>query len=258
MSQGSKRNKRGNVKTDEEDVDLMDPGSWSCSVCTFRNRADLFHCLMCDTRKGTSTRKPKLNSAVVELQQTVQKIVQQQQQLQHQNTPTDSKEKHRDKAGCSKKVQSCSSPTDACDSAAVASSSTVSLPVSLNKIDCKSEPTINVSKDTSPVQLDENAQAAIVDKERENKEETIVVGDTTYALNLNTARTFTVTSNEVTVVFTDYSVREMNSNISHTCEMKRDTTRERKSTMVKKEKRRRIKCGSEDSDSSGLQSRASE
>ncbi|KAL1228977.1 YY1-associated factor 2 [Trichinella pseudospiralis] len=255
MSQGSKRNKRGNVKTDEEDVDLMDPGSWSCSVCTFRNRADLFHCLMCDTRKGTSTRKPKLNSAVVELQQTVQKIVQQQQQLQHQNTLTDSKEKHRDKAGCSKKAQSS---TDVCDSAAVASSSTVSLPVSLNKVDCKSEPTINVSKDTSPVQPDENAQASIVDKERENKEETIVVGDTTYALNLNTARTFTVTSNEVTVVFTDYSVREMNSNISHSCKMKRDTTRERKSAMVKKEKRRRIKCGSEDSDSSGLQSRASE
>ncbi|KRX39398.1 YY1-associated factor 2 [Trichinella britovi] len=254
MSQSSKRNKRANVKTDEEDVDLMDPGSWSCSVCTFRNRADLFHCLMCDTRKGTSTRKPKLNSAVVELQQTVQKIVQQQQQLQHQNTPTDSKEKHRDKAGCSKKAQNCSSPTHGCDSssAAVASSSTVSLPVSLNKVDCKSEPTINMSKDTSIVQPDENAQAAIVDKEQENKEETIVVGDTTYALNLNTARTFTVTSNEVTVVFTDYSVREMNSNISHSCEMKRDT-HERKSAMVKKEKRRRIKCGSEDSDSGCLQ-----
>ncbi|XP_060047545.1 YY1-associated factor 2 isoform X4 [Erinaceus europaeus] len=31
-------------------------GYWDCSVCTFRNSAEAFKCMMCDVRKGTSTR----------------------------------------------------------------------------------------------------------------------------------------------------------------------------------------------------------
>jgi len=42
---------------------------WDCSVCTFRNTAEAFKCLMCNVRKGTSTRKPRLNSALVSAQQ---------------------------------------------------------------------------------------------------------------------------------------------------------------------------------------------
>uniref|UniRef100_A0A915K9L8 RanBP2-type domain-containing protein n=1 Tax=Romanomermis culicivorax TaxID=13658 RepID=A0A915K9L8_ROMCU len=53
---------------------------WECTVCTYRNKAESFRCEMCEVRKGTSTRKPRLNSTVVEQQQTVQKFVQQQQQ----------------------------------------------------------------------------------------------------------------------------------------------------------------------------------
>nr|XP_051706927.1 YY1-associated factor 2 isoform X7 [Oryctolagus cuniculus] len=33
-----------------------DEGYWDCSVCTFRNGAEAFKCMMCDVRKGTSTR----------------------------------------------------------------------------------------------------------------------------------------------------------------------------------------------------------
>uniref|UniRef100_I3JQ01 YY1 associated factor 2 n=2 Tax=Percomorphaceae TaxID=1489872 RepID=I3JQ01_ORENI len=33
-----------------------DDGYWDCSVCTFRNSAEAFKCMMCDVRKGTSTR----------------------------------------------------------------------------------------------------------------------------------------------------------------------------------------------------------
>ncbi|XP_019633438.1 PREDICTED: RING1 and YY1-binding protein-like isoform X2 [Branchiostoma belcheri] len=40
-------------------------GYWECSVCTFRNNAEAFKCSMCDVRKGTSTRKPRLNSQLV-------------------------------------------------------------------------------------------------------------------------------------------------------------------------------------------------
>ncbi|XP_076369712.1 RING1 and YY1-binding protein-like isoform X2 [Tachypleus tridentatus] len=55
---------------------------WDCSVCTYRNSAEAFKCLMCDVRKGTSTRKPRLNPQLVSQQvvhhyptpQTKQKI----------------------------------------------------------------------------------------------------------------------------------------------------------------------------------------
>jgi len=66
---GGGRNKR--AKPDE--------GSWDCTVCTFHNTADAFKCLMCDTRKGTSTRKPKLNS---HLEEQVEQVVRQLNQHQ--------------------------------------------------------------------------------------------------------------------------------------------------------------------------------
>ncbi|KAI7807598.1 RING1 and YY1-binding protein B [Triplophysa rosa] len=42
-----------------------DDGFWDCSVCTFRNSAEAFKCSICDVRKGTSTRKPRINSQLV-------------------------------------------------------------------------------------------------------------------------------------------------------------------------------------------------
>lgn len=42
-----------------------DEGYWDCSVCTFRNTAEAFKCMMCDVRKGTSTRKPRPVSQIV-------------------------------------------------------------------------------------------------------------------------------------------------------------------------------------------------
>ena len=38
-------------------------------MCTFRNNAEAFKCSMCDVRKGTSTRKPRLNPDLVAQQQ---------------------------------------------------------------------------------------------------------------------------------------------------------------------------------------------
>lgn len=35
---------------------------WDCSVCTYRNTAEAFKCLMCDIRKGTSTRLARIIS----------------------------------------------------------------------------------------------------------------------------------------------------------------------------------------------------
>ncbi|XP_045104733.1 YY1-associated factor 2-like isoform X3 [Portunus trituberculatus] len=55
---GPKRVKRTNK---EENM-------WDCSVCTYRNSPEAFKCLMCDVRKGTSTRKPRLNAELVAAQ----------------------------------------------------------------------------------------------------------------------------------------------------------------------------------------------
>ncbi|XP_071491286.1 YY1-associated factor 2-like [Diadema setosum] len=45
---------------------------WDCSVCTFRNTAEAFKCEVCDVRKGTSTRKPRLNAQLVAQQRAQQ------------------------------------------------------------------------------------------------------------------------------------------------------------------------------------------
>uniref|UniRef100_A0AC34GIL4 RanBP2-type domain-containing protein n=1 Tax=Panagrolaimus sp. ES5 TaxID=591445 RepID=A0AC34GIL4_9BILA len=63
--------------TDESDIEPeeYDPhDSWDCTVCTFKNRFEAFKCEICDTRKGTSTRKPRVNSNVVQQQALVQSL----------------------------------------------------------------------------------------------------------------------------------------------------------------------------------------
>ncbi|KAM8822311.1 YY1-associated factor 2 [Synchiropus picturatus] len=52
-----------------------DEGFWDCSVCTYKNTAEAFKCMMCDVRKGTSTRKPRPVSQVVTQQQVTQQFV---------------------------------------------------------------------------------------------------------------------------------------------------------------------------------------
>merc|ERR1719278_1293584 len=47
----------------------QDEETWDCSVCTFKNNPEAFKCAMCDVRKGTSTRKPRLNPDLVAAQQ---------------------------------------------------------------------------------------------------------------------------------------------------------------------------------------------
>ncbi|TKR72839.1 hypothetical protein L596_020233 [Steinernema carpocapsae] len=60
----------------------FDPGSWECTLCTYRNKYESFKCEICETRKGTSTRKPRLNQNVVHQQTLVQNMALQQSQLE--------------------------------------------------------------------------------------------------------------------------------------------------------------------------------
>ncbi|CAM2712377.1 unnamed protein product [Rotaria socialis] len=39
---------------------ILNDGTWDCSLCTYKNPCVAFRCEMCDSRKGTATRKPKL------------------------------------------------------------------------------------------------------------------------------------------------------------------------------------------------------
>lgn len=51
--------------------------SWECSVCTYKNIEEEFKCAMCETRKGTSTRKPRATSQtqVVQIQALAAELV---------------------------------------------------------------------------------------------------------------------------------------------------------------------------------------
>lgn len=70
----SKKSPKGRKRTSKSSVPAAadrdrDEATWDCSVCTFKNNAEAFKCSMCDVRKGTSTRKPRLNPDIVALQQ---------------------------------------------------------------------------------------------------------------------------------------------------------------------------------------------
>lgn len=77
--QNSKRSSKGKVSKSMVTKSVNEDGSenqntWDCSVCTFKNSAEAFKCLMCDVRKGTSTRKPRINPELV-----AQQVARQQQ-----------------------------------------------------------------------------------------------------------------------------------------------------------------------------------
>ena len=55
---------------------VLQEGSWDCSVCTFSNSPEAFKCSICDTRKGTSTRKPKLSQQIVAQQEATRLVAQ--------------------------------------------------------------------------------------------------------------------------------------------------------------------------------------
>ncbi|KAL1513975.1 hypothetical protein ABEB36_003306 [Hypothenemus hampei] len=58
-------NKKSPIRRAKRGPKVVEDNYWDCSVCTFRNTAEAFKCLMCDVRKGTSTRKPRINPQLV-------------------------------------------------------------------------------------------------------------------------------------------------------------------------------------------------
>ncbi|XP_063218260.1 YY1-associated factor 2 [Bacillus rossius redtenbacheri] len=64
-SKQSGANQHSSQQKAKRPAKVLDESHWDCSVCTYRNNAEAFKCLMCDVRKGTSTRKPKINPQLV-------------------------------------------------------------------------------------------------------------------------------------------------------------------------------------------------
>ncbi|GMT03979.1 hypothetical protein PENTCL1PPCAC_26153 [Pristionchus entomophagus] len=79
MASAKKKVKKERV--DEEDGE--EGSAWDCTVCTFKNKSEAFKCEICDTRKGTSTRKSRLTQEVQQMQSAVHHLVLQ----QHQKLP---------------------------------------------------------------------------------------------------------------------------------------------------------------------------
>jgi len=69
---------------------------WDCSVCTYTNSPEAFKCSMCDVRKGTSTRKPRLSQHIV-AQQEATRLVAQMPQYPSQHSVSSNKECSSDK-----------------------------------------------------------------------------------------------------------------------------------------------------------------
>ncbi|KAL4612748.1 YY1-associated factor 2 [Arapaima gigas] len=69
---GNMGDKKSPTRPKRQPKPSSDDGYWDCSVCTFRNGAEAFKCMMCDVRKGTSTRKPRPVSQLVAQQVTQQ------------------------------------------------------------------------------------------------------------------------------------------------------------------------------------------
>lgn len=57
--------KKSPIRRPKRQAKVLEENFWDCSVCTYRNTPEAFKCLICDVRKGTSTRKPRLNPQLV-------------------------------------------------------------------------------------------------------------------------------------------------------------------------------------------------
>lgn len=45
--------KKSPIRRQKRQSKVLEDNFWDCSVCTYRNTAEAFKCLMCDVRKGS-------------------------------------------------------------------------------------------------------------------------------------------------------------------------------------------------------------
>lgn len=85
------RPKRSKVSSSDGD------GYWECTVCTFSNRAELFKCEMCDVRKGTSTRRPRLSQITQQFAKIETQLEEERKKREKTTKPTSSSTNRKNK-----------------------------------------------------------------------------------------------------------------------------------------------------------------
>ncbi|RWS03233.1 RING1 and YY1-binding protein-like protein [Dinothrombium tinctorium] len=126
--------------------------TWECSVCTFRNSGEAFKCLMCDVRKGTSTRKPRINPQLV-----AQQVARQQQQIQQQALKASAKMAEKE----AKQMEKVKSPS---------SSSAISAEKKSKSKDSTAEP-LSPSPCLSPGPSNKVAKKKVKDKDKDHDQQ---------------------------------------------------------------------------------------
>lgn len=95
--------RRGSGRGSKRQSKSADEGFWDCSVCTYKNSPEAYKCEMCDVRKGTSTRKPRINPQLA--QQVAQQFApppvkkERSTERRKEKTPKSGTEKHQTGSG---------------------------------------------------------------------------------------------------------------------------------------------------------------
>lgn len=178
-----------------EDDEIIN--TWECSVCTYRNSAEAFKCLMCDVRKGTSTRKPRINPQLV-----AQQVARQQQQIQQQALKATAKlaEKEAKKAETTK----ISSPNSSI-SGEKRKSSDVPEPVTPGPSAAKTPKKDKKEKEDTKEEIEPVKATPIVNNNfRPQKLKNI---------DRKNSSTKAITVNNVTVIITEFQPKKSNSSL---------------------------------------------
>lgn len=158
----------------------IEEGSWDCSVCTFQNPAEAYKCEMCDVRKGTSTRKPRLNAQIA-AQQVAQQYV----------PPPPPPPPKKDKTPFKSEEYINDSSNDSCDVKSVSNTNSQSVE-NLHTTATTPTPTSN----------------HVVIKKEKTLSHSKKSARSTPKIDRSSAETMSVTVGNVTVVITDYKPKQ--------------------------------------------------
>ncbi|RWS26892.1 hypothetical protein B4U80_00058 [Leptotrombidium deliense] len=217
----------GSEMKDEENT-------WECSVCTFRNSGEAFKCLMCDVRKGTSTRKPRINPQLV-----AQQVARQQQQIQQQALKASAKMAEKE----AKQMEKVKSPSSI-------SGERKKSRESANLSDASASPTnevigpalspgpstkVSKKKTSKEEEPSESSSSSTVTKSYNNLPKTRLKG-----VDRKNTSTKAVTVNNVTIIVTEFQPKKILNHDTHHEKISKESTsesNEHSTTSVKSKKK---------------------
>lgn len=216
----------------DEEIEEASTTKWECSVCTFHNSPEAFKCLMCDVRKGTSTRKPRINPQLV-----AQQVARQQQQIQQQVLKAAARQSNDgSRSGLGEKRSSLKGPSSPSSSIGAASTSSADVTVSSlasatkrrhsdpdlllssagpsksTKISKKEKPSTTPSKvktnKASSTAVSSQTKSKKISKVLKNGKPPVIILGKLKNIDRKNPRMSEVTVNNVTVVITEFKAKK--------------------------------------------------